>query len=153
MHDSRHELTGRSRPPAFIPRARSTGPTAPCMIYLLGSVEKCRYAFIGKESWRILSAVDGIVVVVVVVVISLFGLQPTSRTVSHVHTDTLLLRVTCFCCCCCCCCCCCYCCCSHMNSSPQCNSFCGRRTGSNNSEVEAYLGRSRKPAKRSTHHN
>ena len=37
VHDNTHELTGRSRPPAFILRAPSTGPTAPFMIYLLHS--------------------------------------------------------------------------------------------------------------------
>ena len=35
VHDNTRALTGRSRPPAFIPRARSTGPTALYMIYLL----------------------------------------------------------------------------------------------------------------------
>ena len=35
VHDNTHELTGRFRPPAFIPRAPSTRPTAPFMIYPL----------------------------------------------------------------------------------------------------------------------
>ena len=35
VHDNIHERTGRSWPPTFIPRAPSTGPTAPFTIYLL----------------------------------------------------------------------------------------------------------------------
>ena len=45
VHDSRHEITGRSRPPAFFPRAPLTGPTAPFTIYLLQHIRKGRGAF------------------------------------------------------------------------------------------------------------
>ena len=43
VHDNIHERTGRSWPPAFIPRAPSTGPTAPCTIYLLRGILYTRF--------------------------------------------------------------------------------------------------------------
>ena len=42
VHDNTHELTGRSWPPASSPKAPSTGPTAPIMIYLLHT-DGCDY--------------------------------------------------------------------------------------------------------------
>ena len=45
----------------------------------------------------------------------------------------------------------CCCCCSHINSSPQYNAVRGRRTGSNNSGVEEYLGKNKNITKNNTH--